>query len=289
MYWDGSRSSVSGGVESEPEPEPEPEPDMPAEPEPPFGSDADDGPMQPEDTDDLFPPSQPTPPAEDVMPAPAEPPSPQPDGGFDDLFGGNGADEPAMPAETPAPAEPAPPAAPAEDAGDGLDDLFGETTDEPPAPADEPASDGLGDLFGGDAADEPAMPSEPAPAETAPPEEPAPAEPAGEEPESTDDPFDNLFGEVETPAEPVRRWIDDTGHYETVGRLVEVGIDSVRIFKSNGRYTTVPRHRLSSHDLIYVDATQIRVARQRAAEGEIVADERSATPQPGDTAGLSGR
>lgn len=71
--------------------------------------------------------------------------------------------------------------------------------------------------------------------------------------------------------QPIRRWIDNTGRHETVGRLVEVHGSSVRLLKSNGRYTTVAVERLSPHDQRYVEAIDTRVV---------------VTTSPLDTAGL---
>jgi hypothetical protein len=100
------------------------------------------------------------------------------------------------------------------------------------------------------------LPEIPAPAV---PESPAPA-PAAEKskgedkPAADDDPFSAL------PAEPVRRWFDDSGSHDTVGRLVEVHPDHVRIIKLNGRFTTVPRSRLSTADQSYVTTMGERLA-----------------------------
>lgn len=120
----------------------------------------------------------------------------------------------------------------------------GERTErQPMKKQQEPAENAPDNLF-----DEPEAPAEKAPAE-----EPAKAE---------DDPFASI---LEPPAEPVRRWIDDTGRHETIGRLVEIRPDSVRILKDNGRHATVPLGRLSQHDLTYVTATGERLAAQKAA------------------------
>lgn len=93
----------------------------------------------------------------------------------------------------------------------------------------------------------PAVPESPAPAPS--PATPAPAAEKSEgddKPATDDDPFSAL------PAEPVRRWFDDSGSHDTVGRLVEVHPDHVRIMKLNGRFTTVSRSRLSTADQSYV-------------------------------------
>jgi hypothetical protein len=73
----------------------------------------------------------------------------------------------------------------------------------------------------------------------------------------------------------MRTWIDDTGRYRTVARLVEVRPDGVRLLKANGRFSTVPFSRLSNHDRLYASATAARVESQLAQQ-----------PKPNDTAGL---
>ena len=62
------------------------------------------------------------------------------------------------------------------------------------------------------------------------------------------------------PTEPVRRWIDDTGSHDTVGRLVEVHGDHVRILKLSGNFTRVPLERLSVADRSYVSGSSERLA-----------------------------
>ena len=52
---------------------------------------------------------------------------------------------------------------------------------------------------------------------------------------------------------PVRRWMDNTGTFSTVGRLVAVLGGKVRLLKENGRTTTVPARRLSKDDRKYVE------------------------------------
>ncbi|MEZ6115293.1 MAG: SHD1 domain-containing protein [Pirellulaceae bacterium] len=51
---------------------------------------------------------------------------------------------------------------------------------------------------------------------------------------------------------PVRLWTDNTGRYQTVGKLVRIGDGHIRILKENGHFTTVPKTRLSDADLRYV-------------------------------------
>ena len=79
------------------------------------------------------------------------------------------------------------------------------------------------------------------------------------------DDLDDLFGsapqadvptrvvkqKIESPQ--VRTWTDNTGKYQTVGRLVKVGETHVRLLKDNGRFTTVSKKRLSQDDLAYVN------------------------------------
>lgn len=165
-----------------------------------------------------------------------------------------GQDRPEEPAEPAKPEESTVPA-PSKPAGKKPEDNLFDEDAAPPGGEDRdrsrrqppkkrgPADDAPDNLF-----DEPDAPPPKAPAE----------EPAATE----DNPF---AGIVEPPAEPVRRWIDDTGRHETVGRLVEIRADSVRILKGNGRHTTVPLGRLSRHDLNYVRTTGERLAAQKAA------------------------
>ena len=51
---------------------------------------------------------------------------------------------------------------------------------------------------------------------------------------------------------PFRTWSDDTGAYQTVGRLLIIEEDKVRLLKSNGRTCSVGFGRLSNADLEYV-------------------------------------
>jgi len=137
------------------------------------------------------------------------------------------------------------------------DNLFDEESDAaeeaPETPAEEPAAEAESD------------------AESAPADAPS-EDKKSDEPKTADDPFAAV---LHAPDEPVRRWIDDTGSHETIGRLVEVHPDRVRILKSNGRYATVPLERLSHHDQSYVSAT-----------GERLAAERTLAPAATDTAAL---
>jgi hypothetical protein len=163
------------------------------------------------------------PPMEDLEPAtpPAEP---------SDLFGEPAA-EPAALEETPAgemPAETQP-------AGGG------EAAPAEPSATDTPAGDedtNLEDLFG-----EPNESAEPA--EGAAPETP---------PQDGSAESDGLFGAA--PGQDwelaVRHWVDNTGRYETNGRLVSIGESHVRLLKENGRYCRVPYHRLGAGERLYV-------------------------------------
>ena len=53
-------------------------------------------------------------------------------------------------------------------------------------------------------------------------------------------------------AMPFRTWWDDTGAYQTVGRLLIIEERQVRLLKSNGRTCTVGFDRLSDEDLEYI-------------------------------------
>ena len=78
------------------------------------------------------------------------------------------------------------------------------------------------------------------------------------------------------PNEPMRNWSDDTGTHRAQGWLVEVGTDSVRILKVNGRHTTVWTESLSAADRDYVSAVGDRLA----------AKQQGTSPAPSTTAGL---
>jgi hypothetical protein len=198
--------------------------------------------------------------------------------------------EPAVAIE-PAPAEPAveaePPAEPAPDesaveipvppvepnifeeveaAGDAAPDAA-EPVAQPATPTATPAAD---DLSGSAAAaqepvDEPAA-ADPAADPATVPDAVAPA-PAGAEPAAPPaaDPFGDAGGE------PMRRWIDDTGSYATVGMLVELRADGVEIRKGNGRSVIVPLDRLSDHDRSYAAAAGARLAAERTASSSATA------------------
>jgi hypothetical protein len=77
---------------------------------------------------------------------------------------------------------------------------------------------------------------------------------------------DDLFGKkqpveispdliVDQPAvveTPMRKWVDNTGGFTVVGRLIVIGDGHVQLLKENGRTTTVPVRRLSLADRDYV-------------------------------------
>ena len=218
---------------------PEPAPDVPPadptsvpEPEP-------APPVEPAPADEEMPAEDPAVEPIDPAPAPADPADVVPD----------------VAPEEPVPAE----APPAETPAEEVDNLFGEEpaadapaekpADEPAAePADEPvpepapADEPVDDLFGDPAAEE-------APK--------APAEAPAEKPADAD--VDNLFDSSNGPnrasgitVSDYRKWIDNTGNYRVNARLVVVLNGKVRLFKENGRYTTVPFERLSEADLEFV-------------------------------------
>lgn len=209
--------------------------DEPAEGDDLFGEPAeeapfDDAPMN-EGTDDLF----------GEEPMPEEPAAEEPQ---DDLFGGFGEEEAADTFDEPAP--------PAEEPV-GEEDLFGGFGDEPEAPAEnmappaeEPAEDDLFGGFGEDEADDfggddlfDAAPEDAAPADQ----------------EAEDDLFD--FGSILREPGGVqsvvdRTWVDNTGRFSTVGRLIAVDGGTVRLAKPGGGIATVPLGRLSQSDLQFV-------------------------------------
>lgn len=167
-------------------------------------------------------------------------------------------EQPPTPAE-PAPKKPTP--KPAEgnffDEGDEAPEQTPETESQTPmrkAPMKEkePPQEPVEDLFG-----EPEAESAPADAKPESAEEPA-DESSDEEP--TEKTEDDPFATLDAAPEPVRRWIDSSGRHETIGRLVEVHPDRVRILKLNGRHTTVPLQRLSQHDQAYAATVGERIA-----------------------------
>ena len=102
-----------------------------------------------------------------------------------------------------------------------------------------------------------------------------------DQPEKTEeieekDPFAGITTPLKATQEPTRLWLDNTGVHETVGKLVEVQTDRIRILKTNGAFSTVPLTRLCPQDQAYVAATGARLA----------AEQRSQQAQPMETAGL---
>ena len=129
------------------------------------------------------------------------------------------------------------------------------------APSESAAAPSADSLFAEPAAEPVADPA----ADDAP--APAAEEPASEPASGETDPFSDAR------REPLRRWVDDTGSYATVGTLVDVRADGVEIRKANGRTVVVPLDRLSEHDRGYAAAAEARLAAER-------------TPPTRDTAGL---
>ncbi len=103
------------------------------------------------------------------------------------------------------------------------------------------------------------FPAEPAPEDPAVPGDDQPAETPAASPES--DPFG---ANLPTPAEPLRHWRDNTGRHDTLGTLVEVHSDRIRILKTNGRHATVSRRRLSTLDRDYVHGAAATAAAKRS-------------------------
>ena len=72
----------------------------------------------------------------------------------------------------------------------------------------------------------------------------------------------------------MRRWIDATGSYAVVGRLIAADATTVEILRQDGRRVAVPLERLSDFDRGYAVGAGSRMAGRG----------RSASPR--DTAGL---
>jgi hypothetical protein len=217
-------------------------------------------------------------------PSTTTPPAETPDDSVDDLFGAPaGATQPApSPAETPAPdaEQPLPSDTPDDQEDDTLDDLFGASQNDVEEPrtasaANDPATNDLFDaLDSGRSQPAPAndLFQEPAAEPTEQPVGEGPGRPATQpERDNSVDDLDDLFGIRPLPGQspsktaestqpvadqidelPMREWTDNTGRYQTVGRLVKVTHTHVRLLKDNERYTTVPKYRLSAADLAYV-------------------------------------
>lgn len=161
-----------------------------------------------------------------------------------------------------APAGTEPPADPSAASTDrSADNLFGE-----PEAATEPAAAPVADPPAEPSAAEPALgpeadASEPAAepvTEPAADDAPAAEEPASQPAAEEADPFSDAS------REPLRRWVDDTGRYATVGMLVDVRAEGVEIRKANGRTVIVPLDRLSEHDRAYAADAEARLAADRA-------------------------
>jgi hypothetical protein len=56
-----------------------------------------------------------------------------------------------------------------------------------------------------------------------------------------------------------RTWVDNTGNFRTVGKLIEIHATSIRLLKENGRTCTVPKRRLSRADAAYVDRMESEI------------------------------
>ncbi len=178
----------------------------------------------------------------------------------------------------------APPTKPADKGTDSLDDLFGDSstdsaTSTEPRMANTPEKPKADDLFD-DAkatapADQPAVEkAQDAADDLFPADEPAPAKGTEAAPKqgADKDTLDDLFGSnpagtdtrskvssttqlAETQGDrlPFRVWTDNTGNYQTVGRLVQVSTTHIRLLKDNSRFSTVAKSRLSQADLAYID------------------------------------
>ena len=179
--------------------------------------------------------------------------------------------QPALPVSESTPKEPAI-AAPTADVATPLEapaavNLFDtpETGETPQMAGDDLGPDAGDDLLPGDLpelVEEGVLeefPAEPAPEDPAVPGDDQPAETPAASPES--DPFGAI---LPTPAEPLRHWRDNTGRHDTLGTLVEVHSDRIRILKTNGRHATVSRRRLSTLDRDYVHGAAATAAAKRS-------------------------
>ncbi len=178
-------------------------------------------------------------PAEDLFGEEPMADEPATEESLDDLFG--------APADEPAADEPA---------GDDLfgeepmagepaeDDLFGEE----PAADEAPAEDAEDDLFGGFGEEEE---EEAAPADETPAVDAAPADE-----EVEDDLFGGLGAVLREPggvdSAKDRTWVDNSGRFSTVGRLIAIDGNAIRLAKQGGGVASVPLSRLSQVDLEFV-------------------------------------
>ena len=64
--------------------------------------------------------------------------------------------------------------------------------------------------------------------------------------------LEDVVFESEDSKLPMRQWVDNTGTFATVGRMIEIRGQLIRLMKENGRTTTVPVRRLSVADIDYV-------------------------------------
>ena len=162
----------------------------------------------------------------------------------DDLFGGFGEEEAPMEEAVEEVVEEVAPAV--ETVEEAADDLFGGFAEEE-APMEETADEAADDLFGGFGEEE----VEEAVEQTT---EEAPAEGA-------DEAFDDLFGGFSSvlqepggyQSDENRNWVDNTGSFSCVARLVSVDGNSVLLAKPTGKMATVPLSRLSQADLEFVN------------------------------------
>ena len=103
-----------------------------------------------------------------------------------------------------------------------------------------------GDDFGGDEFGEEVADEEPV-------EQEAPAEGEAEE----DDLFGGFGAILNEPggylSADARSWVDNTGQFSCVARLVAVEGGSVKLLKINGKTATAPLSRLSQSDLLFVN------------------------------------
>ena len=77
--------------------------------------------------------------------------------------------------------------------------------------------------------------------------------------------FHQTFPLIAMEKLPMRGWVDDTGGYFTMGYLVEVHVDFIRLLKKNGRHCTVSWNRLSKLDQEYVSRVAVMVTGMQVA------------------------
>ncbi len=216
-------------------------------------------PMVEEPAEDLFGDEsfgeEPQPLFEDVVEEPVEEPAPVDDTPMEDTFdeGGLFGDEPSE--ETPAAEEAA------DDLFGGFDEVPAEEPAAPTAPAEESTSDeAADDLFGG--FDEEPMfdevPSEEVPAEALPTEKTPTKE---QDLDAVDDLFGDFGAILNEPggyqSDGTRNWVDNTGSFSCVGRLISIDGNQVKLAKIDGTQAIVPMARLSQADLEFVNRQAI--------------------------------